>query len=187
MIILSNDFNQVLVERYQDSEQIQLFLKEVANWLVQDVFSAMEDFYSSDNAKSIDVSDEAKQRFVDYVNNRRIQLQSNYRMLWSVLKIMLNDRLDSLTEFVGVCCGVGSDEYVLVKFFFHELRYEFLEYDLFYYNFIDRNPEVFEIFQRMREQKYGELRDADVYEEDLIDTDEHELDKIIDDMSDFLK
>ena len=167
MSILTNDFNQVLIERYQDSEQIQLFLKEAANWLVQDVFSAMEDFYSSDNAKSIDVSDEAKQRFVDYVNNRRIQLQSNYRMLWSVLKIMLNDRLDSLTEFVGVFCGVGSDEYVLVKFFLHELRYEFLEYDLFYYNFIDRNPKVFEIFQRMREQKYGELRDADVYEEDV--------------------
>lgn len=187
MSILTNDFNQVLVESYQDSEQIQLFLKDVANWLVQDVFSAMEDFYSSDSIKSIDDSDKAKQRFVDYVNNRRIQLQSNYRMLWSVLKIMLNDRLDSLTEFVGVCCGVGSDEYVLVKFFLHELRYEFLDYDLFYFNFIDRDPEVFEIFQRMREQKYGELRDADVYEEDLIDTDEHELDKIIDDMSGFLK
>lgn len=175
MSVLSNDFNQVLVERYQDSEQIQLFLKEVANWLVQDVFSAMEDFYSSDNIKSIDDSDKAKQRFVDYVNNRRIQLQSNYRMLWSVLKIMLNDRLDSLTEFVGVCCGVGSDEYVLVKFFLHELRYEFLEYDLFYFNFIDRDPEVFEIFQRMREQKYGELRDADVYEENIFPWDKSDM------------
>ena len=127
-----NDLNQVLNERYQNSEKIQLFLKETVDWLVQDVFSAMEDFYSSDSIKSIDDSDKAKQRFVDYVNNRRIQLQSNYRMLWSVLKIMLNDRLDSLTEFVGVCCGVGSDEYVLVKFFLHKLRYEFLDYDLFY-------------------------------------------------------
>lgn len=50
----------VLKEKYQDSEKIQLFLKETVDWLVQDVFLAMEDIYSKAN------SDDITQDFVDY-------------------------------------------------------------------------------------------------------------------------
>ena len=167
MSVLSNDFNQVLVERYQDSEQIQLFLKEVANWLVQDVFSAMEDFYSKAN------SDDITQDFVDYVNFKCMQMRSDYQKLFELLKIVLNDRCESLTELVGACYGVGSDDYVLTKFFTKRCFDRVIsKFDLEYGWSMSFNPEVFEIFQRMREQKYGELRAADVCKEDVFPWDE---------------
>lgn len=152
----------VLKEKYQDSEKIQLFLKETVDWLVQDVFLAMEDIYSKAN------SDDITQDFVDYVNFKCMQMRSDYQKLFELLKIVLNDRCESLTELVGACYGVGSDDYVLTKFFTKRCFDRVIsKFDLEYGWSMSFNPEVFEIFQRMREQKYGGLRDAAVYEGDV--------------------
>ena len=162
VIILINDANMVLKEKYQDSEKIQLFLKETVDWLVQDIFLAMEDIYSKDN------SDDITQDFVNYANFKCAQMRSDYQKLFELLKIVLNNRCESLTELVGACYGVGSDAYVLTKFFMKKYFNRVLsEFDLEYGWAMHFDPEVFEIFQRMREQKYGELRDVAVYEGDV--------------------
>ena len=59
----------VLKEKYQDSEKIQLFLKETVDWLVQDVFSAMDDIYSKDD------SDDITKDFVNYANFKCMQMR----------------------------------------------------------------------------------------------------------------
>lgn len=165
-----NDLNQVLNERYQNSEKIQLFLKETVDWLVQDIFLAMEDIYSRDN------SDDITQDFVDYANHKCMQMKSNYRKLFELLKIVLNDRCESLTEFVGACYGVGSDAYVLTKFFMGKyFDRVFSVFDLDYGWAMHFYPEVFEIVQRMSEQKYGGLRAADVCKEDVFPWDELDM------------
>lgn len=160
----------VLKEKYQDSEKIQLFLKETVDWLVQDIFSVMDDIYSRDG------SDDITQDFVDYVNHKCMQMQSNYRKLFGLLKIVLNDRCESLTELVGACYGVGSDSYVLTKFFMRKYFYRALsKFDLEYGWTMHFYPEVFEIFQCMREQKYGGLRDADVCKDNIPSWDELDM------------
>lgn len=157
----------VLKEKYQDSEKIQLFLKETVDWLVQDVFSAMDDIYSKDD------SDDITKDFVNYANFKCMQMRSDYQKLFELLKIVLNNRCESLTELVGACYGVGSDAYVLIKFFMEKYFNRVLsEFDLEYGWSMHFYPEVFEIFQRMREQKYEELRDADLCKDDIPSWDE---------------
>lgn len=170
MSVLNNDLNQVLNEQYQNSEKIQLFLKEIVDWLVQDIFLAMEDIYSRDN------SDDITQDFVDYVNFKCMQMRSDYQKIFELLKIVLNDRCESLTELVGACYGVGSDDYVLTKFFMKRCFDRVIsKFDLEYGWSMSFNPEVFEIFQCMREQKYGGLRAADVCKEDVFPWDELDM------------